>query len=134
MPVSVQAGYAATMAARALLLASMMAMAAAPAMAERSPQATLVHCGADTCLRLSGHRERVATAVRVDGRDLAVEGGRAWRITVPLSVARTWPIARGDRLDVTLTDAGREQRMTVLLPPGALGAPLELASLVISAH
>lgn len=122
------------MAARALLLASITAMAAAPAMAERSPQATLVHCGADTCLRLSGHRDRAATAIRVDGRDLAVDGGRAWQIIVPLSTARTWPIAPGDRLDVTLADAGKEQRLTVLLPPGALGTRLELASLVISAR
>jgi hypothetical protein len=124
------------MATRALLLATILALAPAPALAGESPKAILVHCGADTCLRLSGHRVRATVAVRIDGHTLAVEGARAWRVTVPLSTARSWRIARGDTLAVTLADddAGTEHIETAILPPGSLGSRLELASLEVRAH
>ena len=124
------------MATRAILFATILALAPSPALAKKSPSATLVHCGADTCLRLSGHRARATVAVRIDGHRLTVEGARAWRITVPLSTARSWRIARGDTLAVTLADddAGTEHIETAILPPGALGSRLELAALEVRAH
>jgi hypothetical protein len=124
------------MATRAILLTTILALAPSPALAAGSPRATLVHCGADTCLRLSGHRDRATVAVRIDGHTLAVEGARAWRITVPLSTARSWRIAHGDTLAVTLADddTGTELIETAILPPGALGSRLELASLEVRAH
>jgi len=120
--------------AKAAALICGLVMFAIPVEAESAAQARLVHCGADTCLRLAGHRPDATTAVSVGGRELAVEGGRDWRATVPLATARTWPIARGYALRVTLADAaaGTERIQSVPLPPGSLGSHVELASLVVS--
>ncbi len=107
-----------------------------PAHAAGAPQARLIHCGDNTCLRISGHRPRSAVAVRIGGQDLAVAGGRTWRVTVPLTIARAWPTSSGYALTLTLADpqAGTEGKEAVALPPGALGPRVELASLVIRAH
>ena len=117
----------------ALLL--VLAVAATPGQATGISRARLVHCGDDTCLRISGHRPSPAVAVRIGGQDLAVEGGRAWRATVPLATARTWPTAAGYALTLTLVDtrAGTESVDRVMLPPGALGQRVELASLIVHA-
>jgi len=119
---------------RAVGLSCGLAVFAAPLSART--QAQLVHCGADTCLRLSGHRPAVTTAVRIGERELAVDGGRAWQATVPLSTARTWPVARGYALNLVLADAGSgmDRAERVSLPPGALGSRIELVSLEVSAR
>ena len=108
----------------------------APAQAGQQMRARLVYCGADSCLRLSGYRARATMIVRIGGRDLAVEGDRAWQATIPLDVARAWPIARNYALRVVLVDpdAGTERVETVMLPPGSLGSRTEIASLTISAR
>ena len=105
--------------------------AATPALAA---QARLVHCGdGGTCLRLSGHRPHAVVAVQVAGQDREVEGGRNWRMDVPLTTARSWQGVARDRLTVTLADAqtGSRRSEIVLLPPGALARRVELAELVI---
>jgi hypothetical protein len=111
-------------------------MITAPGSVAASPQAQLVHCGGATCLRLSGHRPNSATAIRIAGRDLTVEGGRSWHTTVPIETARGWAQARGDSLTLTLADTrtGTETADAVALPPGALGRHVELATLVVSAQ
>jgi hypothetical protein len=108
----------------------------APAQAERQTRARLVSCGENSCLRLSGYRARGDMVVRIGEHDLSVEGDRAWQATVPLDVARAWPIARNYAVRVTLVDpdAGTERVETVMLPPGALGSRTEIASLIISAR
>jgi hypothetical protein len=113
-----------------------LAMAATPGFALAASQARLVHCGGETCLRISGHRAHSAVIVRVAGRDLAVDGGRSWRATVPLGAARDWTNRSGDMLMLTLADtrSGTERVDAVALPPGALGKRVELATLVIGAH
>jgi hypothetical protein len=110
--------------------------AALPAAAERPAGARLVHCGAETCLRLSGQRDGVGIAVQVDGRDLPVTGERSWQATVPLAEARTWRLTRGYAVPVTLVDraGGAERTVAVAVPPGALGARVELASLIVRAR
>ncbi|MBB3693828.1 hypothetical protein [Sphingomonas sp. BK580] len=110
--------------------------AAAPAAAERAASARLVHCGGATCLRLSGQRDSADTKVQVDGRDLPVTGERSWRATVPLAEARTWRLTRGYAVPVTLVDraSGSARTSPVAVPPGALGARVELASLVVRAR
>ena len=107
-----------------------------PAIAERAPRARLVHCGAETCLRLSGYRSRPTAAIRVAGQTLAVEGGRAWRVTVPLTTARGWATSAGYSLTVTTADpdTGSDSRLAVPVPPGALGSRVELAALVVRAR
>jgi hypothetical protein len=108
----------------------------APAQAERQTRARLVSCGENNCLRLSGYRERADMVVRLGERDLAVEGDHAWQATVPLDVARAWPIARNYALRVVLVDpdAETERVETVMLPPGSLGSRTEIASLIVSAR
>lgn len=109
---------------------------AAPLPAAARAQAQLVHCGAETCLRVSGHRPQPTTAVRIGDRPLAVDGGRAWQATVPLSTARTWPITHGYALNLVFADPqlGAEHAERVALPPGALGARIELTSLEVNAR
>lgn len=109
---------------------------AAPARAASPPQARLVHCGAEACLRLSGQRSSVAVTIGIGGRELAVAGGRNWRAIVPLQLARTWPISRGYALRIVFADAatGTEHAEPAMLPPGALGSGVELASLVVHAR
>ena len=74
--------------------------------------------------------------VRIGEHDLTVEGDRAWQATVPLDVARAWPIARNYALRVAFVDpdAGTERVETVMLPPGSLGSRTEIASLIVSAR
>lgn len=116
------------------LLCGMSVLAPLPASARA--QAHLVHCGADTCLRLAGHRPSAATLVKIGERDLAVEGGRNWQATVPLKAARSWPISRGYSLNVILADpdSGVERAEMVKLPPGSLGSRIELVSLEVNAR
>jgi len=106
------------------------------AAAERPASARLVHCGEETCLRLSGQRDGAATAVRVHGRDLPVVGERSWHATVPLAEPRTWRLARGYAVPVVLVDraSGAERPLAVPVPPGALGTRMELASLIVRAR
>jgi len=123
-------------ASRIFLLSLGFALVAMPANAVSSSQARLVHCGDATCLRISGHRPHSAVAIRIAGHDLAVEGGRAWRTTVPIETARGWAHPRGDTLTLTLADrrTGTETEDAVTVPPGALGRRIELATLMVSAH
>lgn len=144
MPLRIGARYPAIMVAKDLRLTIAkavgllcgFAMFAAPLPAIARAQAQLVHCGADTCLRLSGHRASPATAVKIGERELVVDGGRAWQATVPLTTARTWPIARGYALNMILTEPGSgvERTERVMLPPGALGSRIELVSLEVNAR
>ena len=117
------------------LVVAVLAMAS-PACATRAPEARLVHCGEQTCLRLSGHRAQPTVAIRVAGQDLAVEGGRAWRVTVPLATARAWATMSGSSLSLTMADpeGGAETTQAVSLPPGALGRRIELSALVVHAR
>lgn len=74
--------------------------------------------------------------VRIGEHDLSVEGDRAWQATVPLNIARAWPIARNYALRVAFVDldVGTERVETVMLPPGSLGARTQIASLIVSAR
>jgi hypothetical protein len=112
------------------------AMVGTPAKAAPETRARLVHCGTDTCLRLDGHRPSAATDVWIGGHDLAVSGGRKWHALVPLSAARDWVVGSGYCVRISLTDpiTARQTTSMVALPPGALGPPLELASLVVRAR
>ncbi len=109
---------------------------ALPAHAEHAPQGRLVHCGQDTCLRLSGRRQRPEVVIEVGGQDLAVTGRRDWVVTIPLWRARQWVQSFGDPLTLTDFDPQSNAVRTtkVLLPPGALGRHVELASLVVRAR
>lgn len=95
-----------------------------------------MHCGAGTCLRVSGRRTDQDVVVRIAGRGVAVEGQRSWRTILPLATAREGLDAAGQLLRLSLVDptTGNEEVQTALLPPGALGRPVELATLTVHAH
>jgi len=111
-------------------------MTSTPASMALAAQARLVRCGAETCLRVTGNRSSSAVAVRIAGQDLAVEGNRAWRVTVLLPTARDWPGALDGTLRLTLVDIATriETAETAAVPPGALGRHVELATLIVHAH
>jgi hypothetical protein len=111
-------------------------MSATPQTAIAAPKARLVHCGDATCLRISGRRPHAGVEIRVSGHQLAIEGNRAWRATLPLATARDWASTHGGTLTATLTDprTGGESTEAVALPPGALGKRIELATLLVSAY
>jgi hypothetical protein len=113
-----------------------LAIAAAPASLVAAPQARLVHCGDQTCLRISGHRADASVIVRAAGHNLAVEGDHSWRTTVPLSTASAWANVSGGTLMLTFADTrtGTETVDAVALPPGALGKRVTLATLVVRAY
>jgi hypothetical protein len=112
------------------------ALAATPGSAVAGTRARLVKCGDRTCLRISGHRPSAAVTIRIAEQPVTVEGGHAWRATVPLFLARGAANASLDRLTLTMTDlkTGVETVDTVALPPGSLGRRVELASLNVSAY
>ena len=117
-------------------LLSGLVLVALPGIAAAEPRARLVHCGSDTCLRLTGTRVHPAVQVRIAGRDIPVEGARSWQVTMPLAATRGLVDASGQTLTITLADprTGTQQTQAAMLPPGALGRPVELASLTIYAH
>ena len=112
------------------------AIAAMPESAMAGTRTRLVNCGERTCLRISGHRSDATTAIRIAAQPVTVEGGRAWRATIPLLLARSGANASLDRLSFTTIDrkTGAESVESVALPPGALGRRVELASLNVSAY
>jgi hypothetical protein len=112
------------------------ATVAAPGQAQAAPDARLVHCGQDTCLRISGRRANAEVAIRIGGHELAAQGERNWRITVPLAIARGWMMPSGDALELTLVDPRNNTTslQKSVLPPGALGRRVELVTLVVSAR
>lgn len=117
-------------------LLSGFALVASPGAVAAAPRAMLVHCGVDTCLRVTGKRAHAAVEVRIAGRAVAVAGAGSWHATLPLAATRSGVDSSGQLLVLTLVDplTGVEQVQTAILPPGALGRPVELASLVVYAH
>jgi hypothetical protein len=122
----------------ALIARSLLALAALalPGLAAAAPDARLVHCGAATCLRLTGSRADAAVLVRVAGRVVPVEGARSWRVDLPLAATVGIADPSGQTVTITLADprTGAERTDTAILPPGALGRPVALASLTVYAH
>lgn len=100
---------------------------ASPAMATSEPTTRLVSCGAESCLLVSGHRADAASPVRINGRQVAVEGQNRWRARVPVDAVRAWstPYAR------TITVSVRDSTTEADLPIGLLGHVTDLATLTI---
>lgn len=113
------------------------ALTAAPAaQAGTLPTAKLVRCGEGDCLLLRGARSSAAATVTINARAVAVEGGRGWKLRVPVATVRGWtsPHARSLAVAVVDADGQVEQRETVRLPVGLLGHNTELAALVVRAR
>jgi hypothetical protein len=102
------------------------------AVASPAPATRLVSCESDSCLLVTGHRANSATPVSINGHVVAVEGGRSWKVRLPLATVRAWaePYARS----IDVTDGTAETTAEASLPIGLLGHVTNLASLVVRAH
>lgn len=120
----------------ALTIGAAFAPFAAPSVAAADPAARLVSCGAESCLLVTGHRDSGEAAVLINGHSVDVEGGRSWRVRLPLATVRDWsePFAR--KIEVSLQDpkTPETQANYAVLPIGLLGHAPDLASLVITLH
>jgi hypothetical protein len=112
----------------ASLIAVMIGIASPAAAAE--PSTRVVRCGEDSCLQITGRRDDPALTVSINGRTVAVEGERSWRVHLPVETVREWsaPYAR------TIEVSQGETSASVDLPIGLLGGVTDLSSLVISVH
>lgn len=80
---------------------------------------------------ITGHRPEASAKVSINGHAVAAEGGRNWRIRVPVETIRAWsaPLARTIAVSI---DFGADRRdFTTPLPIGLLGQPEALALLEI---
>lgn len=118
----------------ALASAVVLGSLASPAIAAPKPGARLVRCGAQSCLRVTGHRDDPASIVRINGHAVPVAGQRSWKVYLPIDTVREWsvPFARTIEVSTHATDAQSETVASVDLPIGMLGQTTELASLVVS--
>lgn len=104
--------------------------------ADALPSAKLVRCDAGDCLLIRGARSSAAAAVTINGRVVAVDGRRGWKVRLPIATVRGWapPFARTLRIAVIDPAGEVERREAVRLPIGLLGHTTELASLVVRAR
>lgn len=96
------------------------------------PRTRVAGCSAGSCLIVSGRRDSAIAPVSINGQAVTVEGGRNWRVRVPVETIRGWsaPLARSI---IVTVGAGAERRdFDARLPIGLLGQPQDLAFLEIS--
>lgn len=100
------------------------------------PSTRLVSCGADDCLLVSGRRAARDVPVRLNGRPVAVEGGKRWRVRVPLDTVRQWSTVRARTIRVTVPHPVTREDVSeeADLPIGLLGERIDLAALVVRVH
>jgi hypothetical protein len=108
---------------------------ASAAIAAPAARTRLVSCGSESCLLVTGHRKSADSLVSINNRLVTVEGGRAWRVRVPLAAVReyTSPYARSIEVTVAQADGPEERSEDASLPIGLLGHK-NLATLVVSAR
>ncbi|WP_232468470.1 hypothetical protein [Croceicoccus marinus] len=109
-------------------------MSAVPARADEY-STRLVRCGAQSCLMVSGYRADPASAVRINGRLVPVEGENGWTARLPLETLREWTPPRARTIKVSLHDTGEPASSVehVDLPIGVLGDSSRLGSLEVRA-
>ncbi len=107
---------------------------ASPAIAAPEANARLVHCGAQSCLRITGQRENSASTVGINGHAVRVEGNRTWQADLPVELVREWspPYARTVEVSLQNPETQRQTVTSIDLPIGLLGVTTNLASLVVS--
>ena len=117
------------------LAALLVAGFSSPAYAASKPRTRLVACNAGDCLLVTGRRANAASAVSINGRAVAADGARRWRVRVPVETLRTWSAPFARTITVSVLDAENRTGATdkVDLPIGLLGHVEDLAFLVISA-
>jgi len=118
----------------ALVGAGVVASLASPTAAAPEPKTKLVPCGAESCLRITGHREDPALVVMINGHVVPVARTRRWQADLPLDMVREWSAPYARTIDVSLHDPATQRYAisSVDLPIGLLGHATDLASLVVS--
>ncbi len=112
----------------ALALAALGIISSAQAQPGHAPKLRVVECGAESCLRITGHRDDSAAPVLINGHEIAVTGRHRWTARVPVAKVRNWsaPYARSIQLSVA------NEEHSTQLPIGLLGTRGDLAMLVVS--
>ena len=107
----------------------------APARAEAAT-VRVISCGVESCLLVRGRRTTLKASIWINERQVDAEGGRSWRVRLPVRTVENWsgPFARTLRLSVADPAGSAERRETVRLPIGLLGHDLDLASIVVRAR
>lgn len=100
---------------------------AAPASAAPGARTRLVECRSQTCLLVAGRRADAGATVRINGHEVPVEGGRKWRVRLPVDTVRAWSAPYARTIMVSTMKATEE----VDLPIGMLGHREDLAMLVV---
>jgi hypothetical protein len=97
------------------------------------PTTKLVKCRAGHCLLISGQREHAGSLVRINGREVSVDGNRKWRVRLPVETVRLWSEPHARTIDVAVVDpvTGSADSADANLPIGLLGNVTDLAFLVI---
>ncbi|WP_254604925.1 hypothetical protein [Sphingomonas bacterium] len=95
--------------------------------------ARLAHCGEATCLLVTGRRADAAAPVSIAGHDIAVVGGRSWRVSLPLPVVQAWSAPAARTLSVEI-GGDNGAKTDAALPIGLLGQITQLAYLDVNAR
>lgn len=102
-------------------------------MAASEPRTRLVSTGTQSALLVSGYRTDSAAQVDINGHPVTVEGGKSWRVALPVDTVRAWSTPFARSIDITVrsgpADSAETQRAD--LPIGLLGHVTDLAALVI---
>ena len=114
--------------------AILLGVTASPATASGTMETQVVRCGDISCLLVTGYRNDLAAIVTINGRQVPVEGGHAWRAVLPVETIREWSQPHAREIEVSLHNAEQRQitKDIVDLPIGLLGNITGLAALKIS--
>ena len=110
-----------------LMLGAALAATSMPALATGEPGTRLVDCRTGSCLLVSGRREDAAAPVMINGHAVSVDGGRKWRVRLPLDTVRSWSLPYARTITISVDGGASEAR----LPTGLLGGSEKLTMLVV---
>ncbi|MEA3388352.1 MAG: hypothetical protein U9R64_03605 [Pseudomonadota bacterium] len=116
---------------RFALFAVCMTLAAgfAPPSAASSPRTRLIERQSENYLLISGSRDDAGSQITVNGHPVEVDGGRNWRVRLPVDTVRSWSAPRARAVTVAVDGS----RFEADLPLGMLGHADRLAMLVVTA-
>ena len=109
------------------LTATIAAALATPATAETRTR--LVDCESGSCLLVTGYRASSTSVVTINGHDVAVQGARKWRVSLPIQTVRQWSAPYARKIMVAVDDG----HFQAALPIGLLGHVEDLAFLTVHA-
>ncbi|MFD1107127.1 hypothetical protein [Sphingobium olei] len=97
--------------------------------AASSPRTRLIERQSENYLLITGSRDDTASEITINGRPVMVEGGREWRVRLPIDTIRSWSAPHARAITVAVDGS----RVETALPLGMLGRADRLAMLVVTA-